>query len=142
MSGSGDVGVADAPLVYSSRVLITNLVLSFFFAVITAGAGVIIPLRAETAQEAQQTLLAAIMVPGIVLGMVPPVLFSLRPQWRGGDPRDPGQRGVRSGDVDCRGGVQCGCSGADRGCHEAIPARGVDLLRPRSAAPHNPRSGV
>ena len=73
----------DGPLFYSSRVLITDLVLSFFFAVITAGAGVIISLRAETAQDAQQTLMAAIMVPGILLGMIPPVLFSLRPEWRG-----------------------------------------------------------
>lgn len=73
----------DAPLIYTPRVLITDLVLSFFFAVITAGAGVIISLRAETAQEAQQTLLATLMVPGLVLGMVPPVLFSLRPEWGG-----------------------------------------------------------
>ena len=73
----------DGPLFYSPRVLITDLVLSFFFAVITAGAGVIISLRAETAQEAQQTLMAALMVPGLILGMIPPALLSLRPEWHG-----------------------------------------------------------
>jgi ABC-2 type transport system permease protein len=73
----------DGPLFYSPRVLFIDLALSFFFAVITAGAGVIISLRAETAQEAQQMLAAALMVPGLILGMIPPVLLSLRPEWRG-----------------------------------------------------------
>jgi ABC-2 type transport system permease protein len=73
----------DGPLFYSPRVLVTDLVLSFFFAVITAGAGVIISLRAETAQDAIQTLAATLMVPGLLLGMIPPVLLSLRPEWGG-----------------------------------------------------------
>jgi ABC-2 type transport system permease protein len=73
----------DGPLFYSPRVLLTDLALSFFFAVITAGAGVIISLRAETAQEAQQMLAASLMVPGLILGMIPPVLLSLHPEWNG-----------------------------------------------------------
>jgi ABC-2 type transport system permease protein len=45
--------------------------LSLLMAVLTAGAGVFISLRAETAQQATQTLTAIILVPPMLLQIVP-----------------------------------------------------------------------
>jgi hypothetical protein len=38
-------------------------------------------LRAATAQEAQQTLMAAVMFPPLILGFVPFILRAVKPEW-------------------------------------------------------------
>jgi ABC-2 type transport system permease protein len=68
-------------LVYSPGALLTDLVVSFFFAVITAGAGVIVSLRAETRQDARVTLGTALLLAGSILGLIPSVLLAFRPEW-------------------------------------------------------------
>jgi ABC-2 type transport system permease protein len=57
-------------LFYKPSILLAALVFSFLIAMLTAGAGVLFSLRAATAQEAQQTLMAVLMMPPTILGFV------------------------------------------------------------------------
>jgi ABC-2 type transport system permease protein len=68
-------------LFYSLRVILSDLAFSFLVAGFVASLGVMLSLRAATAQEAQQTLMAAVMFPPLILGFVPLMLRALRPGW-------------------------------------------------------------
>jgi ABC-2 type transport system permease protein len=52
---------------YSPSILAGNLIISFLMSILTAGAGVLFSLRASTVQEAQQTLMAVLMIPAMIL---------------------------------------------------------------------------
>jgi ABC-2 type transport system permease protein len=52
---------------YKSPILLADLAFSFLIALLTAGAGVLFSLRAATAQEAQQTLMAVLLIPPLML---------------------------------------------------------------------------
>ena len=54
-------------LFYKPSILLAALVFSFLVAMLTAAAGVLFSLRAATAQEAQQTLMAVLMIPPMIL---------------------------------------------------------------------------
>jgi ABC-2 type transport system permease protein len=54
-------------LFYKPSLLLADLALSFLIAMLTAGAGVLFSLRAATAQEAQQTLMAVLLIPPMIL---------------------------------------------------------------------------
>ena len=54
-------------LFYKPSILLADLALSFLVAMLTAGAGVLFSLRAATAQEAQQTLMAVLLIPPMIL---------------------------------------------------------------------------
>jgi len=55
---------------YSVTVLLVDLGFGLLLAILIAGAGVLISLRASTVQEAQQLLGAAVMTPPILLGLL------------------------------------------------------------------------
>lgn len=54
-------------LFYKPSILLAALVFSFLVAMLTAVAGVLFSLRAATAQEAQQTLMAVLLIPPLIL---------------------------------------------------------------------------
>jgi len=54
-------------LFYKPSILLADLTFSFLVAMLTAGAGVLFSLRAATAQEAQQTLMAVLLIPPMIL---------------------------------------------------------------------------
>ena len=54
-------------LFYKPSILLADLAFSFLVAMLTAGAGVLFSLRAATAQEAQQTLMAVLLIPPMIL---------------------------------------------------------------------------
>lgn len=54
-------------LLYTPTVALADLALSFLGATLTAGAGILISLRAATAQQAAQTLMALLLFPVIIL---------------------------------------------------------------------------
>jgi len=57
-------------LLYKPSILLADLTFSFLVAMLTAGAGVLFSLRAATAQEAQQTLMAVLLIPPMILQFV------------------------------------------------------------------------
>jgi ABC-2 type transport system permease protein len=63
--GQGEILFFSAPIAWGS------LALSFLMASLTAGAGVLVSLRAATAQQAAQALMAIILVPAILIQVVP-----------------------------------------------------------------------
>jgi ABC-2 type transport system permease protein len=58
-------------LFFSPTIALGSLALSFLMALLTAGAGVFVSLKAETAQEAAQILTFAIIIPPVLLQLVP-----------------------------------------------------------------------
>jgi hypothetical protein len=54
-------------LFYKPSILLADLAFSFLVAMLTAAAGVLFSLRAATAQEAQQTLMAVLLIPPLIL---------------------------------------------------------------------------
>jgi ABC-2 type transport system permease protein len=54
-------------LFYKPSILLAALAFSFLVAMLTASAGVLFSLRAATAQEAQQTLMAVLLIPPMIL---------------------------------------------------------------------------
>jgi ABC-2 type transport system permease protein len=54
-------------LFYKPSILLADLAFSFLVAMLTAGTGVLFSLRAATAQEAQQTLMAVLLIPPLIL---------------------------------------------------------------------------
>jgi ABC-2 type transport system permease protein len=54
-------------LFFEPAILLGDLVISFLVAMLTAAAGVLFSLRAATAQEAQQTLMAVLLIPPLIL---------------------------------------------------------------------------
>ena len=54
-------------LFYKPSILLADLAFSLLVALLTAGAGVLFSLRAATAQEAQQTLMAVLLIPPMIL---------------------------------------------------------------------------
>jgi len=54
-------------LFYKPSILLADLAFSFLVAMLTAGAVVLFSLRAATAQEAQQTLMAVLLIPPMIL---------------------------------------------------------------------------
>jgi ABC-2 type transport system permease protein len=63
--GQGEFLFFSAPIAWGS------LALSFLMASLTAGAGVLVSLRAQTAQQAAQALMAMILVPAMLVQVVP-----------------------------------------------------------------------
>ena len=57
-------------LFYRPSILLADLAFSFLVAMLTAAAGVLFSLRAATAQEAQQTLMAVLLIPPMILQFV------------------------------------------------------------------------
>lgn len=57
-------------LFYRPIVILADLALSFLVAALTAGAGVLFSLRSSTVQEAQQTLMAVLLFPPMILQFV------------------------------------------------------------------------
>jgi len=57
-------------LFYKPSILLADLAFSFLVAMLTAAAGVLFSLRAATAQEAQQTLMAVLLIPPMILQFV------------------------------------------------------------------------
>jgi len=63
--GQGEFLFFSAPIAWGS------LALSFLMASLTAGAGVLVSLRAATAQQAAQALMAIILIPAMLIQVVP-----------------------------------------------------------------------
>lgn len=63
-------------LLYTPTVALADLALSFLGATLTAGAGILISLRAATAQQAAQTLMALLLFPVIILQVAAVMLRS------------------------------------------------------------------
>jgi ABC-2 type transport system permease protein len=72
-----------APLLYAPRILVPAIVMSFFSATTIGLAGILVSLRAATVQGAAQTLVTALMLPGVALQILGVVVLS-RPGWRQG----------------------------------------------------------
>jgi ABC-2 type transport system permease protein len=68
-------------LFYQPTIALSNLVSSFLIAILSASAGVLISLRTATVRQAQQTLMATIMFPILLLG-VAGTFFLTRQEWR------------------------------------------------------------
>lgn len=58
-------------LFFTPTILLGSLALSFLMALLTAGAGVFVSLKAATAQEAAQILTFAILIPPMLLQVIP-----------------------------------------------------------------------
>jgi hypothetical protein len=54
-------------LLYKPSILLADLGFGFLVAMLTASAGVLFSLRAATGQEAQQTLMAVLLIPPMIL---------------------------------------------------------------------------
>jgi ABC-2 type transport system permease protein len=68
--------------VYRPVMLVGNVLISLLFSGLVASLGVLISLRASTAQGAQQTLMSVILVPILVIQVVPALMFSVVPNGR------------------------------------------------------------
>jgi ABC-2 type transport system permease protein len=68
-------------LFYAPVVLVTNVVLSLLLSIAAAAVGTLVSLRSPTAQVAQQSLMALGFLPLFLVGMIPPLLRNLRPEW-------------------------------------------------------------
>jgi ABC-2 type transport system permease protein len=62
---------------YTPIIALASIILSILFAVLSAAAGVLISLRSPTVREAQQTLMAIIMFPGLLLGVAGTFLLTM-----------------------------------------------------------------
>jgi ABC-2 type transport system permease protein len=69
-------------MLYRPAVAIADIVVSLLVAGLMANLGVIISLRSETAQGAQQLLMTVLLVPLMVLQLVPMLLLSVVPDGR------------------------------------------------------------
>jgi ABC-2 type transport system permease protein len=69
-------------MLYRPAVAIADIVVSLLVAGLMANVGVIISLRSETAQGAQQLLMTVLLVPLMVLQLVPMLLLSVVPDGR------------------------------------------------------------
>jgi len=67
---------------YKPIVALADVVVSLLIAGLVANLGVLISLRSETAQGAQQALMSALLVPLLVLQVTPAVMFSVVPDGR------------------------------------------------------------
>jgi ABC-2 type transport system permease protein len=75
-----NIAIWDGQVVfYEPTIFIANVVISFLFATLTAGAGVLFSLRAESVQQAQQSLMAVMLIPIFILQAVFMVATSLPP---------------------------------------------------------------
>jgi ABC-2 type transport system permease protein len=68
-------------MLYPPGIALGNLALGLIVAILGAGAGVVISLRAATVQEAQQILMSAIMFPPLLLGVVMTVVVTANEGW-------------------------------------------------------------
>jgi len=73
---------ADGILVYTPLIAVLSLSFSLLTAGVIAGAGVLISLRASTAQEDSQILLGVVMMAPMLLGMVFFAVVRSKPDWR------------------------------------------------------------
>jgi ABC-2 type transport system permease protein len=64
---------------YAPVVLLTDVAFALLMSTFVAGLGVLISLRASSTLEAQQTLVAAIMFPALVLGVVTVIIANTQP---------------------------------------------------------------
>lgn len=67
--------------IYSPAILVGNLTIALLMSILTAGAGVLFSLRASTVQEAQQTLMAVLLVPAMIIQVGVFVMLSSQ-TWR------------------------------------------------------------
>jgi ABC-2 type transport system permease protein len=58
-------------LFFTPEIGLGSLVLSFIMATLTAGAGILVSLRASTVQQATQVLMAMLIVPAVIVQLVP-----------------------------------------------------------------------
>jgi ABC-2 type transport system permease protein len=68
-------------LMFTPLLLTANLLISFLVAVLAVSLGVIISLRSETVQQAQQTLTAVLFAVPLVLGPIVFLVASKWPEW-------------------------------------------------------------
>jgi ABC-2 type transport system permease protein len=68
-------------LLYSPKAAAADVAVSFLMAALAASAGVLISLRSATVQEAQQTLMAVLMLPPTLLGPIMLIVARTRPEW-------------------------------------------------------------
>jgi len=68
-------------MVYPPGIALGNLALGLIVAMLGAGAGVVISLRAATVQEAQQTMMAAIMFPPLLLAVLTTAVVTANEEW-------------------------------------------------------------
>jgi len=68
-------------LLLAPTIALADLGLSFLLATLAAGAGVLISLRSETVQGAQQTLTAVLLLPPMLLGMVATLMLRDQARW-------------------------------------------------------------
>lgn len=71
-----------ALLLYTPKIVLIDLGLSFLFAALATGAGVLLSLRSASVQEAQQTLAAALLLPPAILGPILLLISRARPELR------------------------------------------------------------
>lgn len=77
---SVNIAIWDGQVIfYKPTILIANVSISFLFALLTAGAGVLFSLRAESVQQAQQSLMAVMLIPLMLLQAVFMVAGALQP---------------------------------------------------------------
>jgi ABC-2 type transport system permease protein len=69
-------------LFFTPIMAIANVALSFLIAILEAGLGVLISLRAATVKEAQQTLMTATLFPLVLLQLLPLLLLNVVPDGR------------------------------------------------------------
>ncbi len=69
-------------LYYAPAVLLADVVFALLMSTFVAGLGVLISLRASSTLEAQQTLVAAIMFPSLVLGVITTLITNTQPDLR------------------------------------------------------------
>jgi ABC-2 type transport system permease protein len=69
-------------LLYTPTIALANVALSLLLASLVAGLGVLISLRAATVQGAQQSLMAATLLPVVLLQMIPLLLLNVVPDGR------------------------------------------------------------
>jgi ABC-2 type transport system permease protein len=70
-------GWTGQPAFYSPLIAAASIILSILVAVTSAAAGVIISLRSSTVKEAQQTLMAVVMFPILLLGVAGTFVFTV-----------------------------------------------------------------
>ncbi len=69
-------------LFYTPAVLLADVVFALLMSTFVAGLGVLISLRASSTLEAQQTLVAAIMFPALVVGVATTIIANTQPDLR------------------------------------------------------------
>lgn len=66
---------------YTPAAAAGSIVIGLLMALLGAAAGILTSLRSATVQEAQQIMMASIMVPPLVLGVIATAVLASQPEW-------------------------------------------------------------